>query len=103
MSSAAPKVRPTLWRERSPLADPRTQLAALDAVELAEGTFHERVAAAGLGPLTATGIETLQVNLGRVCNQTCAHCHVDAHCHVLVRSARWRWPGHPSLPDSPVA
>ena len=78
MSSAAPKVRPTLWRERSPLADPETQLAELDAVEIAGGSFDEHVAAAGLGPLTATGIETLQVNLGRVCNQTCVHCHVDA-------------------------
>src|SRR6185503_12356652 len=31
-----------------------------------------------LYPLRATGIEVLQVNVGRKCNQTCRHCHVDA-------------------------
>lgn len=29
-------------------------------------------------PLTARGVEILQVNLGKLCNMTCAHCHVDA-------------------------
>lgn len=28
--------------------------------------------------LRACGLETLQVNLGHRCNQTCRHCHVDA-------------------------
>jgi len=28
--------------------------------------------------LRASGIETLQVNLGKLCNQTCRYCHVDA-------------------------
>jgi radical SAM/Cys-rich protein len=31
-----------------------------------------------LGPLRAESIDSLQVNLGRVCNQTCVHCHQDA-------------------------
>ncbi len=29
-------------------------------------------------PLTAEGVETLQVNIGKYCNQACLHCHVDA-------------------------
>jgi radical SAM/Cys-rich protein len=29
-------------------------------------------------PLTANGVEILQVNLGKMCNMTCTHCHVDA-------------------------
>jgi radical SAM/Cys-rich protein len=29
-------------------------------------------------PLKRRGLETLQVNLGYVCNQTCLHCHVNA-------------------------
>ena len=33
---------------------------------------------ARLGPLTATGIDTVQINVGKLCNQTCKHCHVDA-------------------------
>ena len=32
----------------------------------------------GLWPLRATGIRVLQVNVGKLCNQTCRHCHVDA-------------------------
>lgn len=29
-------------------------------------------------PLRAASLTTLQVNVGRLCNQTCKHCHVDA-------------------------
>jgi radical SAM/Cys-rich protein len=39
--------------------------------------FHERVAASG-GPLRAERVTTLQINVGRKCNQACRHCHVDA-------------------------
>lgn len=28
--------------------------------------------------LTRTSIETIQINLGKLCNQACSHCHVDA-------------------------
>ena len=40
--------------------------------------FDERLVEIGRGPLQAAGIETLQVNVGKLCNQTCRHCHVDA-------------------------
>ncbi len=33
---------------------------------------------AGLDPLHAAGISVFQINVGRLCNQTCHHCHVDA-------------------------
>ena len=29
-------------------------------------------------PLTRTDLDTLQVNLGYRCNQSCVHCHVNA-------------------------
>ena len=74
---AVPKVLPTLLRRRDALASASEQLRVLDALPL-EGSFEGRLASAGLAPLTATGIEVLQLNLGRVCNQTCHHCHVDA-------------------------
>lgn len=32
-------------------------------------------------PLTRGSFETLQINVGRKCNQTCTHCHVDAGPH----------------------
>jgi len=36
--------------------------------------FHQKIAA----PLTKHKITVLQVNLGRKCNLTCSHCHVEA-------------------------
>ena len=33
---------------------------------------------AGLFPLQATQVEILQINVGKMCNQVCKHCHVDA-------------------------
>ena len=41
-------------------------------------SFAEAVVEAGYRPLRTTGIEVLQINVGRRCNQTCLHCHVDA-------------------------
>lgn len=35
----------------------------------------------GTSELRAGKIDTLQINLGYVCNQTCKHCHVDAGPH----------------------
>jgi radical SAM/Cys-rich protein len=40
--------------------------------------FAEKMRAAGLDPLCATGITVFQINVGKLCNQTCRHCHVDA-------------------------
>lgn len=39
--------------------------------------FERRLAAEGLG-LRRAGLQTLQINVGRRCNQACRHCHVDA-------------------------
>ena len=68
---------PTLLNTHNPLADSATQRATLDALPLARG-FGEALARAGLGPLRASGISVLQMNVGKRCNQTCRHCHVDA-------------------------
>lgn len=40
--------------------------------------FNEMLDHHGLPILQSAGIEVLQVNVGKVCNQTCTHCHVDA-------------------------
>lgn len=40
--------------------------------------FSDRLESLGLNPLKPTQIEILQVNLGKMCNQACDHCHVDA-------------------------
>lgn len=41
-------------------------------------SFESRMSEAGFAPLTATGITTFQINVGKLCNQVCGHCHVDA-------------------------
>jgi radical SAM/Cys-rich protein len=66
----------TLLRQGSPLAEPARQLRLLAAA--CPAPFEQALAATGLAPLRATGIEVLQVNVGKQCNQTCRHCHVDA-------------------------
>jgi len=40
--------------------------------------FDDAVAMAGLSPLRPRQIEIFQINVGKLCNQTCKHCHVDA-------------------------
>ncbi len=67
----------TLSSRRHPLATPAEQLRILNQAEGLK-PFHEALAASGLYPLTATGIQIFQVNVGKLCNQTCKHCHVDA-------------------------
>lgn len=43
----------------------------------ASASFDETLAAHDL-KLRARSVETLQVNVGKLCNQACKHCHVDA-------------------------
>jgi radical SAM/Cys-rich protein len=40
--------------------------------------FAGKLAAIGLLPLKPTGTEIFQINVGKMCNQVCKHCHVDA-------------------------
>jgi radical SAM/Cys-rich protein len=40
--------------------------------------FQQKLEEATLFPLTPTQATILQINIGKMCNQTCAHCHVDA-------------------------
>jgi len=42
----------------------------------------------GLSPLTATGVTVFQINVGKLCNQTCKHCHVDAGPDRTERMSR---------------
>ena len=40
--------------------------------------FDAKLEEAGCAPLKSDRVEILQVNLGKLCNMTCDHCHVDA-------------------------
>ena len=67
----------TLLARGTALASSREQLRTLGATQGC-APFQQRMATAGLAPLAATGIEVFQINVGKFCNQTCRHCHVDA-------------------------
>jgi len=67
----------SLASRRLPLANPDVQHEALGRLPLA-CEFEEAVARAGQWPLKPARLEVLQINVGKLCNQTCRHCHVDA-------------------------
>lgn len=67
----------SLLSRQNPLSDPNAQLEVLETT-LNLPPFAERFKETGEAELTATGIEIFQVNVGKLCNQACKHCHVDA-------------------------
>lgn len=80
--SSGPRRVTSLASRRSPLAAPAAQRRRLATLELSRhgrrAEFAADLAACGHDPLRPTELDVLQVNLGKLCNMTCAHCHVDA-------------------------
>jgi radical SAM/Cys-rich protein len=77
-----PRAAKTLRARSAPLASARRQIATLDSADLSgiefKGDFDMALARATDGELRADEIEIFQINLGRLCNMACRHCHVDA-------------------------
>ncbi|MGH8707492.1 MAG: hypothetical protein ACREVD_05470, partial [Burkholderiales bacterium] len=69
---ASPRATQSLNRRHAPLAAPAAQLKLLGAAPLRQ---EFRALAPDLAPAQ---LEIFQVNLGKLCNMTCRHCHVDA-------------------------
>ncbi|HEY5932501.1 MAG TPA: radical SAM protein, partial [Nitrospira sp.] len=67
----------TLLGRHNPLASSSEQLKLL-AQPSPRLPIEAQLDRAGLYPLRATGITVFQINVGKLCNQTCRHCHVDA-------------------------
>lgn len=59
------------------LADTFFQLQVLNGNALVDDQFEPFVSKAN-GPVTPVVPQIFQINIGKLCNQTCAHCHVDA-------------------------
>jgi radical SAM/Cys-rich protein len=70
-------VLPTLRKQQHPLASGVAQRRRLAELPLSR-SFEASLESADLYPLRPTGIDVLQINIGKKCNQTCHHCHVDA-------------------------
>ena len=66
----------TLQKEENQLAEPAFQVKAIENTR--EVKFSEKLKEINLFPLKPGTIEILQINLGKLCNQICEHCHVDA-------------------------
>jgi len=67
----------TLLGRHNPLASATEQLRILAQARSCP-PFETPMRRASLDPLHATGITVFQINVGKLCNQTCRHCHVDA-------------------------
>lgn len=67
----------TLLRRGSQLAEADNQVKLLESHHNCP-SFHETLRMHGVDSLHAEAPTTLQLNLGKLCNQTCTHCHVDA-------------------------
>ena len=60
------------------LASADEQLKIINNPETDLISFDEKFETVGEGFLQADRLEIFQVNLGKMCNQVCKHCHVDA-------------------------
>ncbi|WP_299989470.1 arsenosugar biosynthesis radical SAM (seleno)protein ArsS [uncultured Pontibacter sp.] len=71
----------SLKAQQHQFANPAYQLEVLQHAGTEEGDFPlfgTKLLEHELYPLRPTGTTILQVNVGKMCNQTCRHCHVDA-------------------------
>lgn len=70
------QIRPSLHKRGHPLSPADKQRSVLS--NYSTRTFQAAVAELGEGALVRSRTRVLQMNLGKRCNQTCRHCHVDA-------------------------
>lgn len=71
----------SLHAQHHKLAETDYQLKVLDTHEVLTidlPRFEDKLSEYNMYPLHPTQTEIFQVNMGYMCNQTCAHCHVDA-------------------------
>ncbi len=71
----------SLHKRHNELANANRQLEILSNGIFQNGDlpkFKDKIAETSQYPLRPNKIEILQINVGYMCNQVCAHCHVDA-------------------------
>lgn len=69
----------SLKKQNHKLSSPEGQIEVLgDADAIGIESFTNKMSNLGLSPLKPTSVEIFQVNVGKMCNQVCTHCHVDA-------------------------
>jgi radical SAM/Cys-rich protein len=81
MSTETKAFKTSLQYRHDRLSDTQVQLDILEhgaTGDFALVPFQQKLEESGLFPLRPTRIEIFQVNVGKMCNQVCKHCHVDA-------------------------
>lgn len=81
MQQQTKKSKRSLLGKGHRLSDSMIQLDVLNGKDVADARFprfEEKLADIGLYPLRPAGIQIFQINVGKMCNQVCKHCHVDA-------------------------
>jgi radical SAM/Cys-rich protein len=76
--AAGPTGTRSLRGRGAPLAPPAAQRRVLDELALAGPDFAATLRRHGWDALHPAALEILQINVGRLCNMACRHCHVDA-------------------------
>ena len=74
-------MKKSLLARNNDLANTQRQIEVLSNGIFANGelpTFANKIKETNQFPLRPKKLEILQINLGYMCNQVCAHCHVDA-------------------------
>ncbi|MCO7184009.1 MULTISPECIES: arsenosugar biosynthesis radical SAM (seleno)protein ArsS [Tenacibaculum] len=74
-------MKKSLKSRNNDLANTQRQLEIISNGIFADGelpTFAKKLKETNQFPLRPKKLEILQINLGYMCNQVCAHCHVDA-------------------------
>ncbi|MGA0161403.1 MAG: radical SAM protein, partial [Vulcanococcus sp.] len=66
---------------RPSLLEPQAQRELLTAALPAELAFERSLAAQAAAEPEHDRLRVLQLNLGKLCNMQCSHCHVDAGPH----------------------
>jgi radical SAM/Cys-rich protein len=79
-----PRATTSMKGRRAPLTAPERQFELLAEADIGSagptgtGWFREDLADAGWTSFTPAELEIFQINVGKLCNMTCQHCHVDS-------------------------
>ncbi len=78
-----PRRTTSLRSRRSPLMEPENQFKLLEQADVESGPtgtgdFRRDLAASGRPGFTPEKLDIFQINVGKLCNMTCRHCHVDS-------------------------
>ncbi|MBC7655010.1 MAG: radical SAM protein, partial [Oligoflexus sp.] len=75
------QISKSLKASGSALVDNFYQLKVLSQKDIQDGAyenFHKKLKSLNVDAIKVSELEIFQINIGKLCNQTCSHCHVDA-------------------------